>query len=263
MWKKVVAPTAVVSLLWVLVSCGTAYILGQLDDTQTRLLSKNRNVIQAAGTMQENLWRLQAALLVAAEHLEKRGEFREKFKGESERIERTFDQALQLARDNASTAEEQQLVLSIGENIARYRSASRKQLAQEQASPEEAARAIDSAMQLARAVSQPCEELSGLAQRLTSDAFQRRDRLRARVDGARIAFIIVGPAVGILLGLRVARGLHRSISEISVTLRGASGDLEQEIGQVEVYPSADLEGLPALQHQVQDVSARIKQVVEQ
>jgi len=263
MWKKVVAPTAVVSLLWVLVSCGTAYILGQLDDTQTRLLSKNRNVIQAAGTMQENLWRLQAALLVAAEHLEKRGEFREKFKGESERIERTFDQALQLARDNASTAEEQQLVLSIGENIARYRSASRKQLAQEQASPEEAARAIDSAMQLARAVSQPCEELSGLAQRLTSDAFQRRDRLRARVDGARIAFIIVGPAVGILLGLRVARGLHRSISEISVTLRGASGDLEQEIGQVEVYPSADLEGLPALQQQVQDVSARIKQVVEQ
>jgi two-component system, NtrC family, sensor histidine kinase HydH len=69
--------------------------------------------------------------------------------------------------------------------------------------------------------------------------------------------------VGILLGLRVARGLHRTITEISVTLRGASGDLEQEIGQVEIYPSADLEGLPALQHQVQDVSARIKRVIEQ
>jgi signal transduction histidine kinase len=57
--------------------------------------------------------------------------------------------------------------------------------------------------------------------------------------------------------------LHRTITEISVTLRGASGDLEQEIGQVEIHPSADLEGLPALQHQVQDVSARIKRVIEQ
>lgn len=262
MWKKVVAPTIVVSLLWVLVSCGTSYILDQLDATQTRLLYKNRNVIHSAATMQENLWRLQAALLEAAEQLETQGELREKLQDETRRIEAAFEGALSLAGENASTAEESKLIHTIGENFSRYHSASQAQLAGNRVStarPE----AIDAAMQLARAVTHPCEDLAELAQRLTSEAFQRRDRLRAKVDVARIAFIIVGPAVGILLGLKVARGLHRSISEISVTLRSASGDLEQEIGQVEVYPSPDLQGLPGLQQQVQEVSARIKQIVEQ
>lgn len=262
MWKKVVAPTIVVSLLWALVSCGTSYILDQLDATQTRLLYQNRNVIHSAGTMQENLWRLQAALLEAAEQLETHGELREKHQGETRRIERTFEDALRLAEQNASTSEESKLIHTIGENFSRYRKMSREQVAGKRVStarPE----SIDAAMQLARAVMKPCEELAELAQRLTSEAFQRRDRLRAKVNVARVAFIIIGPAVGILLGLKVARGLHRSISEISVTLRGASGDLEQEIGQVEVYPSPDLEGLPGLQQQVQAVSSRIKQIVEQ
>ena len=46
-------------------------------------------------------------------------------------------------------------------------------------------------------------------------------------------------------------------------MRDASGDLDQEIGLVQVYPSADLGGLPALQQQVLEVSARIKHVVEE
>jgi signal transduction histidine kinase len=118
-------------------------------------------------------------------------------------------------------------------------------------------------MSTARAVAEPCEQLSELAQRLTNEALQRRDRRRANVNAARIAFIIVGPAVGIFLGWWVARGLHHSISEISVTLRDAIGDLEQEIGSVEVRPSDDAVGLPALQQQVQYVSGRIKQVVDE
>ena len=46
-------------------------------------------------------------------------------------------------------------------------------------------------------------------------------------------------------------------------MRSASGDLEQEIGLVEVRPSGGLNGLPALQQQVYDVSARVKQTIEQ
>ncbi|HET6879855.1 MAG TPA: ATP-binding protein [Pirellulales bacterium] len=263
MWKKVVAPTALVSLFWIVVSCGTAHVLNQLDATQTGVLNQNRNVIQAAGAMQENLWRLQATLLEAAELLEKGNKLRERFRSEAERIESQFDQALTLAGQNTSTSEERPLIDAISARFAEYRSFSRSQLAHADLSPEEAANSVDAAMRLARAVAQPCEQLSELAQRLTTDAFQRRDRLRANVDLARIGFIIVGPAVGILLGVWVARGLHHSISEISVTLRTASGDLEQQIGRVELYPTAELDGLPALQQQVQAVSGRIKQVVEE
>ncbi len=48
-----------------------------------------------------------------------------------------------------------------------------------------------------------------------------------------------------------------------MTLRDASGGLEQEIGLLEVNASDEEGGLPALQQQVQFVSGRIKQVVEE
>lgn len=263
MWKKVVAPTVVVSVLWLVATCGTSYMLDQLDANQTRLLNCSRNVIQAAGSMQENLWRLQALLLEAAEHLERGRDLREKFRIEANQIEGAFERSLSRAKDNASTAAELEFVRDIRESFTRYRSMSHERFARKKSSPEEVTEAVDAAMRLALAVAQPCEALSGLSQSMTTDAFQRRDRLRAKVDWARFGFVIFGPALGILLGLRVARGLHHSISEISVTLRCASGDLEQEIGLVEVRPSAGLNGLPALQQQVYDVSARVKQTIEQ
>ena len=263
MWKKVIAPTAVVSLFWVLATCVMSYVLNRVDETQTSLLNKNRNVIKAGGTMEESLWRLQAGLLEAAERLEKGGALREKFKIEAQQVAADFDEARTLAGDNSSTMAEHDLVRTIGESFARYRTASRAQLARNDLSTQQSADAIESAMHLARAIAQSCEELSELAQRLTSETFQRRDWLRSKFNMARIAFAIVGPAFGILLGLWVARGLHHSISEISVTLRGASGELEQEVGLVEVHPLDELSGLPALQQQVQYVSGRIKQVVEE
>jgi signal transduction histidine kinase len=263
MWKKVIAPTAVVSVLWVLATCSMSYVLNQVDETQTRLLNMNRDVIHAGGSMQENLWRLQAGLLEAAEHVEKGGTLREKFRSEAKYVEDAFDKGLTLANDSASTVDELVLVRTIRQNFARYRTASREQLARDDLSPQQTADAIQAAMNLARAVAEPCEQLSELAQRLTDETFQARDRMRAKFNMARIAFAIIGPAVGILLGLWVARGLHHSISEISVTLRDASGDLGQEIGLVEVHPNEELGSLPALQQQVQYVSGRIKQVVEE
>lgn len=263
MWKKVVGPTVVVSVLWVLVSCGTWYLLNGFDESQTALLNQNRNLIQSAGTMQENLWRLQSTLLESAEHVQAAGGLRERFRHEATRIEDAFDAALAQASENVSTADEQALVEAIREKYGEYRSFSRRQLAANGLSAGDTVESIDAAMRLARAVAKPCEDLSELAQHLTSDAFQRRDRLRAKVNAARIGFIIIGPAVGILLGLWVARNLHHTISQINVTLRGASGDLEQQIGLVEVRSQDDLNGLPALQQQVQAVSGQIKQAVEE
>ena len=205
MWKKVVAPTALVSVLWLLATCGTSYMLEQLDANQTRLLNCSRNVIQAAGAMQENLWRLQALLLEAAEHLERGRDLRERFRIEAKQIEGAFERSLVRARDNASTAAEFEFVRNIGNNFAQYRSMSHERFARINASPAEAAEAVDAAMRLALAVAQPCERLSELSQSMTTEAFQRRDRLRTKVDWARFGFVIFGPAIGILLGLRSAR----------------------------------------------------------
>jgi signal transduction histidine kinase len=54
--------------------------------------------------------------------------------------------------------------------------------------------------------------------------------------------------------------MRRSISQIGITLKDAASGLEHEVGRVEVHPSGDL---PALQEQVQLVSLRIKEIVDQ
>lgn len=264
MWTKVIAPTALVSLLWIAVSCGTSYYLSYLDGEQTNVLNANRIAIQAAGGMRENLWRLQAVVLEAIEQGEKNGVVHPGFQEEAQSIERAFAAALQQIEDTAiTTVAERAVARRIESGFAQYRRHVDRWLASVAANTTSDDWSVEESMRLARAVAKPCEELFELGQRLTAESFSRRDRLRQKVDVLRLSFVILGPAVGILLGARAARGLHRSLSQISVTLRDASGDLEQEIGRVEINPDVSLGGLPDLERLVQEVSGRIRQVVDE
>ncbi len=128
MWKKVVAPTALVSVIWAMVTYGTAHVLNQVDDSQTLLLNQNRKMIQSGGEMQENLWRLQAVLFAAEEHRGNDDKSLGKFRLEARELEDGFIAALASASENASTAEERALVATIGENFKEYRTAVDEQL---------------------------------------------------------------------------------------------------------------------------------------
>jgi signal transduction histidine kinase len=96
---------------------------------------------------------------------------------------------------------------------------------------------------------------------MMSDAAARLSQQEMVLNLVRIAFLIGGPALGIFTGLRIAMGLHESISQISVTLKDTSGRLDQEIGRVEISPSNDPDDLSRLNRQVQSISARIMQVL--
>lgn len=89
-----VAPTALVSLLWIVVTWSTSHYLAQLDDLQTQVVQEKRMTIRSAGAMLENLWRLQAVLLEAAEHGERSGLVDERFTAEAADLERSFELAL-------------------------------------------------------------------------------------------------------------------------------------------------------------------------
>ena len=112
----------------------------------------------------------------------------------------------------------------------------------------------------AHTIADSCKNLLKVHEGLIAQATAQRSRLRVAFDQVMIVLWIAGPAVGIIWGLWVARGLRRSISQISITLKDAAGGLQHEVGRVEVHPSDDL---PALQQQVQLVSSRIKEVVDQ
>ena len=95
---------------------------------------------------------------------------------------------------------------------------------------------------------------------MLTDSTAQSAELSTLVNLVRLAFLIAGPIVGMIFGLWVARGLHRSISQISVTLNDATGDLNREVGSVEVRNPADL---PGLHQQVQAVATRLRQVMDE
>ena len=65
MWKKVVAPTLVVSLFWVVASGGTTLYIRWLSDLHRRSLAEDVTTIRAAAAMQTDLWRIQTTVLEA------------------------------------------------------------------------------------------------------------------------------------------------------------------------------------------------------
>ena len=66
MWTKVVAPTILVSVLWVAVSGTTTYYINWLFKSHARALRENVATIEAAAGIQDVVWRLQALAIHAA-----------------------------------------------------------------------------------------------------------------------------------------------------------------------------------------------------
>lgn len=254
MWTKVVAPTIVVSLLWVAGSSITTFFIRQVFSSQAVALQENVGTIRAAWAMQDALWRLQVVVV------ESPGKDVRETQIEAAELEETFERHLMSAEASCFTAEEQALVQAIGDHFSIYRDHIRSRLEPPGLTdlllPQAAER--EKTIRLARAVVEPCRQLLDLNNRLLADATERSARLADWLSLLRLAFLIAGPIAGVVCGLWIARNVHRSISQISVALRGATGELDQELGSVEVRAPCDL---PELQRLAQVVSDRISHVV--
>lgn len=114
MWTKVVAPTILVSVLWIVASGGTTYYINWLFKSHSRVLKENITTIEAAAGIQDVVWRLQAlATQAAATH-------ETGLQAEMTKLETEFQQCLSRAQQTAVTPEEQSLVREIGGHFAVY-----------------------------------------------------------------------------------------------------------------------------------------------
>jgi len=254
MWRKVVAPTVLVSLLWIAVSGGTTFYINWLFEAHSRVLKENVATIQTASGIQDVVWRLQAVAMQATEAQDAGSPAR------MAELEAAFQQHLAKAEQTATTPEEKVLVGEIGQHFTRYLQQIQGRFVDSRPEPARSWERLENTIRLAHAVTQPCKRLLEVNERLLAESTVRSERLGGAVMTARFALVIAGPAIGILFGVWVARGLHRSISQISVTLKTATGELERELGRIDVGPGGDL---PGLEQQVQTVSTQIKEVVDQ
>ena len=248
------APTVLLTLLWVLVGGATIYYVNWLHHSHERELAENLTTIQASEAMQDVLWRLQAAVLEVAELAD----------GHTQREvaewETAFETHLAEADRTTVTPEERKLVANIRTQFSQYRKCIHRRLDREATAPASDRPTTAETARLAHEVAASCQRLLEIDKLLVARSTTQRSRLRTVFNLALLSLFLAGPAVGILYGMGIARRLHRSMTQISIHLQDAADGLEHEVGRVEIRPSNDL---PELQQQVQQVSARIKQVVEE
>lgn len=250
MWKSIIAPAVVVSLCWLFVGGASSYYLSWQSRELDRVLEENVTSIRAANEMQETVWRMQSVVLQAA---------RDRLRIPDEtmkELESQFEQSLLAAETEAKLADEQLLVQHIREGFRDY-STRWRQTSSDMPSNETT---LVELLPLIPQITDPCEELLRLNERMLSQSSRRRQEFTAWVVWGRALMLVIGPGLGLLLGFRLAGQLHRSITRISVRLQAVAGELEQEVGQLDVTPQADL---PAIQKQLDVIADRMRRVMQE
>ncbi len=256
MWKRVVAPAIVVSILWIAGSSISTYYIHRVYESHSRALTENVATIRAAWAMQDVLWRLQAVVMESPSKEQRETRI------EATELESAFDRHLTEAEKTSFTPDEQAFVKAVREHFVVYCDQIKARLQPPGLSGLLTSQTAEKekTIRLARAVAEPCRQLVELNEKMLAESTTRSTQLSTFVNFMRLAFLIAGPIVGVVCGLWIARGLHRSISQISVTLSDATGDLNREVGSVKIQNLSDL---PGLHQQVQEVVTRIRQMMDE
>jgi two-component system, NtrC family, sensor histidine kinase HydH len=250
-WRKLITPTAVVSLLWLAVGSATICYLDWVYRSDPRDASENITVIQAADAMQDVLWQLQATTIEVTQRADNHTRI------EVAQMEQAFANHLAQAVAGSVTPEARVLVAALGEQFSEYRQRIHARLDAHSISAPDYVSLVELSRS-ANTIAESCQSLLRIQEGLIAESIKERDRLRVAFSRVMLALWIIGPAVGVCSGLWIAHRLQRSISRISISLKDAAGGLDREVARVDLGPSDDL---PALEDQVERVSSRIRQVV--
>lgn len=251
LWRKLVTPTAAVSLIWLVVGGATIYYLDWAYHSHSRDLAENFATIQAADAMQDTLWRLQATVIEVAERADSHTRL------EVGELERAFEAHLTDAATDSVTPEARAVINVIREQFSRYRQRIQVRLDSESVKDRGEVPSAELSRR-AHTIAESCKNLLKLQEGLIAESTAQRGRLRVAFTRVMFTLWIVGPIVGIAAGLWIAHRLQRSISRLSISLQDAEGGLDREVGRVDLFASDDL---PALEQQVERISSRIRQVV--
>jgi signal transduction histidine kinase len=103
-----------------------------------------------------------------------------------------------------------------------------------------------------RGVLVPAKDLLALEEKLNQQSGEENQRRATQMAYSLWLFGVFGAAGGVAAGFGIARGVTRSIVELYVPVRAASGKLEEVVGPVDVIPSAGIENLDAILHKMSE-----------
>jgi len=105
----------------------------------------------------------------------------------------------------------------------------------------------------------PAAEYRELNQKRMAAASQRGQQIADRMGLALLLLGMCGAVAGLLAGFSIARGIQRSIVQLAVPIRDATGKMEEIVGPVTVFSDPSFRGMETALHQL---SEKLGAVVE-
>lgn len=173
--------------------------------------------------------------------------------------EKRFNENLDFAKRSARTDEERSLVREIDSGYRQYES-EMTEFRDEMLRTHKAVdfRSLDVGHPL-RHIVEPCQKLLNLSTEQMNKTFRDSDDVGRQARLALLFLGLGGPLGGILCGYGIARGLSRSIYNLSVRVQDISQRLDRDLAAVNVAADGDL---VHLDKQLQVVVQRVKEVAE-
>src|SRR5947208_1345972 len=114
MWRQVALPVILVALSWLLVSGSTNFYLEWLDNSYQQVFDQNVSSMHAASLVQQEIWRLHAALIA-------RWDRQAEWPARLQAFDAEMQAPLATLVERSSSAVEQSVAKAIGELTRQYR----------------------------------------------------------------------------------------------------------------------------------------------
>jgi signal transduction histidine kinase len=254
---RVTGPSLLIGLALLAACLAGARYINRLQSDMADLVSKNVRSLQAAQELEIRVRQLRLHTLV---YLTEPTEAR---LAPIAADEVHFKEALEVARQTATTDEQKACVRTIDEEYQKYY--------QDQAALRAGAvggREPGKLSELVAAhplkyVVEPCQELLRLNREQMQQVADESRGAGARASVALLLLGLAGPVGGVVMGYGVTRGLSRSLYRLSVRVQDVAQHLDRDVGSVSVVADGDLHHLDQqLEHvvrRVEEVGRRLQQ----
>lgn len=250
---RMVAPVVAVSVLLLGVGLVTAWYVERLQQDAARVLAHNVASIRAAGELEIGLRRVRSRI----------NTFR--LTGDRTQLDaisafrRETDRWLQEAVRLGSTEREQTVMAKVGQGYERFfRECDRLvQIATDSQPHEEHWNLVKDVLH--GEILEPAHEYLDINAKLMAERSKQSEKIADRMVLALLLLGTTGPVAGLLAGFGIARGVSRSIVQLSVPVRDAAGKLNQVVGPVTISAGASLD---ELETELRGMAEHIGTVVE-
>jgi signal transduction histidine kinase len=250
---QVTAPAVLIGLLLFGACVIAIWQINRLQTNMAQILAQNVASLRAAQQMEISLRRLRFHCFFYL--IEPAPDFRDKIQQDDER----FENALTEARDAAHTDRGREIIAAIDVGYRRYRQEFERLSAQvKRDGPFRDFHKLADAHPVQYVVD-PCRELLHANEAQMEQTMRDADNVSSQVRLVMLLLGVGGPLSGVIIGFGVARGLSRSIYQLSVRVQNISQRLDQDVASVSVAADGDIQHLDT---QLQHIVSKVEEVAE-